>query len=676
MYNALIAAVLRRPRAVVVAWLAIGLAGGVLATRGLGNITETGYSVPGSQSARLEGVLRNSLPHGSGAWIVAALSTASAPAIAQASTPLQRLHDVAFVETLATEGQMALVAIRLTTPYAAAENRVPEIEHTLQKALGRNASSVLLGEVAVSRRYSTILRQDLTKAEEIALPITFAALIVAFLSFVAAALPVALAALALTITLASIELVSLCFGLSAFTLDTSSAVALGLSVDYALIVVTRYREARTTERSVERAVVRTMQTAGRAVVLSGLTIAASLLALLAVGVGLFSSIAVGGILATLTAVLLATTALPAAICLLGDRLDRFTLSRVAGAAHRGTVWRGLARVTTSHPIVAALASVAVLLALAIPALSLRLDFRNVSALPSHDPITLGLIKVSAAFGAGASGPVEIVTHEPERIEPILASDPAVQRIWRVVKGRDSWYAVYVILNVAPDTDAAHAAVTRFRQQLGSGADRPLVGGVTASEMDLTRRVASRMPLVIGIAILIGFAALALGLKSIVIPLKAVLCGVLSVSATLGIVLLCFPSAGGGARIAFFVPLLIFVLVLGLSIDYEVFLLSRVREMVRGGYSNERSVAIALTRTGRPIALAGFTIATVFTVFCFSSLEAVRQLGVGVAAGIVLDVSIVRCVLVPACVVLLGRWNWWFPTWRSRAQVANPPASDV
>jgi RND superfamily putative drug exporter len=438
-------------------------------------------------------------------------------------------------------------------------------------------------------------------------------------------------------------------------------------MDYALLVVTRFREESARVSSIECAVTRTMRTAGRTVVLSGLTIAVSLPALLIINVGLFSSIAIGGIVASLTAVLVATTVLPAVLRLFGQHIDRLSLAFAVRAAHRGTLWRRVAALVTSHPGTAALLSSAVLLALAVPAHSLRLDFRNVSALPSKDPITREVGTISNVFGAGASGVVEVVTRDPlQRSISILWQAPHMRSIWQVVKGTGGWTAIYALLKVAPDSDEAHQTITRMRQLFADHKNDTFVGGVTASEMDLTQRVAERMPIAIAIAVLVSLLTLALGLRSIVIPLIAVLCSVLSVSATLGVLLLLFPSAGGADRLAFFVPLVIFILVLGLANDYEVFLLSRVREAARTGMSTKTSVSHALQQTGRPITLAGYTVAAIFVAFCFSSLEAMRQLGVGVAVGVALDVSLIRCVLVPALTVLLGPWNWWLPRLRGIA----------
>jgi RND superfamily putative drug exporter len=681
------ARVLARPRTVVVTWLLLALLSGFVAEGGLGDIADTGYSVPGSGSARVNEIAARHIP-GNAGTILLALITARLPlrfgawtqagALAQlrsdvgdATRPLPHLQHVEAVEAIVAttrhtkadatpDEEIVIAAIRVDLSLAAAEQGLAPIESALQEASGRDVSSTLIGPAVVSYRYSMIARQDLSRAERVALPLTFTMLVIAFLSVIAAALPIVLAAVTVAATLTVLDVISLHVGLSVFVVNTASAVGLGLSIDYALFMVTRFREERETANSIADALTRTMQTAGRAVILSGFTIAASLSALLAVGVGLFSSMAVGGIIASLIAVAAATTLLPATILLLGDRLDRFTLRPAARAARRKTLWRRLAHVVTTHPILAVLASVALLLTLAFPSHSLRLDFRDVSELPSRDPMTLALNRVSNIFGAGAVGLVEIATTDPAAVTRVVTADGNVQRIWKTTAGSDGWYAMEVGLKTGPDTDAANATITHIRRRLLHAAGKTYVGGLTASELDLTNRVAARMPIVIGIAILVAFGVLAAGLRSIIIPLKAMLCSLATVAATLGILVACFSPGPNDVGLAFFVPLFIFVLVFGLSIDYEVFLLSRVREGAESGYPISDSVSRGLIGSGRSITLAGLTVAIVFATFSFSSLEAFRELGVGVAVAVVLDVTVVRCVLVPACVVLLGRWNWWLP----------------
>jgi uncharacterized membrane protein YdfJ with MMPL/SSD domain len=683
-----VSTVLGHPRAIILVWLSVLLVAiGVLAS-GIGDITESGYSVPGSESARVEGLLRRYIPGHQGTTLLAVLAANHPNLTAPSSTiasyfagPIDRLRglpgvvaaeqvDAGFEAAAAPPGPLvAIVSIRFRLPDASVYSRVPKVEDVLRETAGPGESFGLVGSVVVARRYSTIAHQDLARVETLALPITFVVLCIAFLSLVAAALPIGLAAITLLTTLAVVHAISLKVGLSVFVINTASAVALGLNIDYALIVVTRFREERQGGSDVSQAVARTMHTAGRSVALSGLAVAASLSAMMAVGIELFSSIAIGGVCASLIAVLVATTLLPAVLCVLGERLDRFTVRWAADAALRGRVWRRLARDVTCHPITAAVASLAVLITLATPVSSLRLGISPVSELPSNDRVIAELKRVTAVFGQGATGLMEIVTTNPGRVTATVLRDPGVLGSHGTVTGTDGWYLEYVDLKAPPDSNEAHHVVIQLRRELHNDHGTTVIGGITASEIDILDRVMSRMPVVILLATLVGFAALVIGLKSIVVPLKAVLTSVLSVAAALGIVLRWLPSAADSQGISFFVPLVMFAIVFGLSIDYEVFLLSRVQEAIRLGHSTKDAVAVGLIRSGRPITLAALTVATVFVVFWLSGLEAVRELGVGVGVAILLDVTLVRCVLVPACIVLLGRWNWWFPRFRASGSVA-------
>jgi len=649
-----------------------------------GEIADNGFAVPGSESLRAEDLARRNIPGFYGPPILVVL-TSSQRASASQAAGLQRAQLAAAVKPLTTLRHVEAVEqverperyaygsrasrtvvvelVRLSQPLAVAVQRVPEIEASLRRAAGKDVEFALLGEVSETYHDSAIIRRDLVRAEFVALPIVFFMLVVAFLSVVGAAMPVLLAIVTLVAALACVHLVSLISGLSVFVINTAAAVSLGLSIDYSLMIVTRFREERERVSSVEVAIACAMRTTGRAILLSGLTIVLLLPALMLVGVGLFTSIALGGVIASLLAVCAATTLLPAVLVLLGERLDRLSLSSAVAASRRGTFWRRLALLVTTRPLIAALASLAVLLALATPTLSLRLDFRAAALAPTHSAATRAEDIIDAAYGPGATGIVEVVTRDESAVRETLTSDPDVREIWRAKDGIDDWAEMDVVLKTGPNSAATRNAVERLRRDFKARhMTTALVGGITAGEMDLANRVLTRMPVVIILASAIGLIALIVGLKSIVIPLKAMACSALSVGATLGVLQICFPSSGESAGIAFFVPIVAFVLVLGLSIDYEVFLLSRVREMAATD-TTAAAVAYGLARTGRPITLAGLVVAAVFTSFSFSSLRAVQELGVAVTIGIVLDISLVRWLLSPACVVLAGRWNWWFPRWR-------------
>jgi RND superfamily putative drug exporter len=665
-----------RCRAVVLAWL-LGLVGcAVVAAAGTGNIANSGVSVPGSQTARAEALASRYVPSLPGTLLIVVISSDSPHAgryqqfldIASTIRPVKRLADVRAIKPVESASYQGLAHrpedvtvyfVSVGLPYAAAERRIPAIEAALAKAAGRYVSFGLLGEAATSYHYSVLIQRDIERAEFIALPITLCVLVIAFLSLVAALLPVLLAVVALAYTLAIVHLISLAFGLSVFVVNIATAIALGLSIDYALIIVTRFRQERESGLCPREATARAMQTAGRAVVLSGVTVAVLLPALAFVGVGLFASVALGGVIASLIAVAAAVTLLPAVLILLGERVERFSLGPAVEASRRGTFWRQLARIVTGHPWAAAALSLTALLVLSVPAYSLRFDFDVAAGLPQHSAAASEERNLADAFGAGATGFVEVVTSMPEYVRETLADERYEAALLSVVNGRAPWSEMYLILRTAPSSEASHGEVERLRERFSGNPPAALVGGATAAEIDLSDRIAERMPIVLAIAAVLGLLALAVGLKSIVIPCKALLCSVLSVGATLGLLQLIFAS-GGGEGIVFFVPIITFVLVLGLSIDYEVFLLSRIKELAMSGHPTTSAVSTGLVRTARPITLAGLVITTVFASFMFSSLEAVKQLGVAVTIGVLLDITLIRWILSPACVVLFGRWNWWFP----------------
>jgi len=681
-------AIMARPRAVLMMWALVTAICGLAAVGLFGQLGNGGYFVEESDSGRVVAVLNDHFPDRRGTELFVAIAARSpSPAAADGYTRALKLRDRKSEQVIAALNQVpqvvaarelvtkrfrnddrglddesvAVIGVYLALDATESQEHLPELRRAVDGIGGPLVSIALVGDAVVSERYAELARQDLARAELIALPVIFALLLIAFLSAIAAALPLLLAVVTLAITSAMLYLLGFYVDLSVFVTNTAAALALGLSIDFSLFMVTRLREEMRGGLSLERALKRTMATTGRAIVLSSLTIATAALSLLAVGTGLFTSMAIAATVATLVAVLTAITLLPAVLCLLGPRLERFTFRHAADAARRATLWQRLANAVTAHPVPAIAASLIVLVAMAFPALDLRIDFQASSALPPNDPVSQEIRHLTEGLGPGAAGLVEIVTRSSsDDLEETIEKDPNVSLIWLRSEGQGGWSSLRVILESAPDDQAARATVRRLRGELASSEGVVYVGGLTAAGIDLTDRIAARTPAVVLIAVVLGFLALALGLRSIVVPIKAVLSTLLSVAATLGLLVLLFPNGPGAPSLEFFVPLCIFAIVFGLSVDYEVFLLSRIREAALDGKSTAESVRLGLIRSGRSITLAGLTLATVFAAFGASSLDVFRQLGVGVAIAVLLDVTIVRCVLIPASTVVLGKWNWWFP----------------
>jgi RND superfamily putative drug exporter len=670
---------LTHPRMTLCAWLCGLLASGLIVMLTPSDIANVGYSVPGSQTLRSVELAHRYIPSTPGTTVIAILTNDRPNAEAsqqilendEAMAPLEHMPGIRGIELAEPREEetehgavesVAVYFVRVGLPYAAAEQRTPAIEAAIKRGADRYVSFGLFGEAVVSYQYARIIEQNLRHAELIALPATACVLVIAFLSVVAALLPVLLASVSLVYVLAIVRLLSLASSQNVFILCIAPAIALGLSIDYSLILITRIREEREGGRDIDGAISRAMNTAGRAIVLSGLTIVMMLPALTIIGIGLFTSIALGGIIAGLTALTAACTLLPATVSVLGDRLDLLTLQPVVSASRRATFWRRLAVVVTTHPRLAALVSVLMMLALTTQAASLRFAYGGAATLPAHSAAAREVADLTTALGAGATGPVIVVSEDPNA-RSMLSENPNVSLVWRVTSGVDQWREYDVILKTAPESQESHQTVAQLRRELrGAGS---AVGGISAGEMDLATRLKARMPLVLAAAIAVVLAALSIGVKSLLIPIKAVVCSALSVAATLGLLQICFPASSEHAVIPFFVPIVTFALVLGLSIDYEVFLLTRMRELVDAGHTTDSAVAHGLIRTGRPITLAGLAVMAVFAAFGFSSLPAVSQLGVAVLLGVLLDITLVRWILSPAFVVLAGRWNWWHPRGNTR-----------
>jgi uncharacterized membrane protein YdfJ with MMPL/SSD domain len=677
--HGLAALAITHPRKVIAVWVLAATIGLALASGLAGELSDRGFSVPGSQSERLERVMKEAIPGHRGTelfvLVTKPLNARDDPVrlVQRALRPFPGILSVTRTgasvegsEDAARAVERQVVTFRIDAKSSEAEQYVPRFRAALERSARGPIKAGLFGGVAVSERYSTIARADLTRAERIAFPFVLIVLLVAFVSVLAAALPLVSAFVGLVVTFAGLYAIGRSAGLSVFVTNTASVLALGLSIDFALFMVTRFREELSLAPSREEAIQCVLGSTGRAVVLSGATIMTSLSALFLVGVELFSSMAVGAILAAAVSVAVALTLIPAVLVLLGERINSLRLGVVARAAQRATFWHRLADVVTTRPVASAATATALLCIAALPASGIHTTVRLLDSLPQHDPVRQEANSINRAFHPGSSGPLQLVTRGD--LPAALWRDPAVAQTWAETHGKHGWFAIQVILKERPETASAHNAVVRLRDLFKKTGRTTYIGGLPAASSDLLKRIDERTPWVLGITVFLGACLLGAGLRSIVIPIKAMAGTLLSVAATMGILARLFPSAGGGSDLEFFVPLLLFVIVFGLSVDYEVFLLSRIREAVRAGETTSAAVRTGLTRSARSITLAGISLAAVFLALATSALPAFQELGIGVAVAIVIDITVVRCVLVPASVVLLGRWNWWLP-WSAQPQRA-------
>jgi uncharacterized membrane protein YdfJ with MMPL/SSD domain len=677
----------KHPRKIIFAWILLAVSGAYFGFHITRQLQNGGYGVAGSQSSEVKRLARAHFTHLAEApTYVAILPRAGSQRVTPATVnqvrlALGRTRHVTSVGTpeYGARDRAALIPLTLAGSLGQAQTYVSGLQKLLAAAQPSHSRVVLIGQTAVYDRYLVNAKTALQQSALISFPVTLVILLIAFLSITAALLPLVLAGACLTATFGALYVLASFTSLSVFIEDTVLILGLGLSIDYSLFMVTRMRECiTTTAATTSLAVVETLRTTGRAIVASGVTVAVSLAALFVVDVGFFTSMAIGAIAATVLAMLAGITLTPAVLYLLDNRVNRFPIRVAASAASRGTLWRWLSTFVVRRRIAIFAVLVPTLALLSIPALGLSISFKTFSILPASDPVRQASQEVSSIFGPGAGAPVTVLARgaSPTELRQTLAAEAGVSRVYSVAAGSNGWLSAQATLRAAPDSSASEAAIRNLRSRLARqvGPD-VLVGGPSAEALDLVDRIDARVIPVVVITLIVELAILLAVFGAPVIAVKAAMTTLLSVGATMGLVTIIFGSSG---TVAYFVPLLLFATVFGLSTDYEVFLLSRISEQYYAGNPPSESLRVGLISSSRAITLAGLTMSAVFFAFASSSLVPFRQLGVGMGLAILLDVTIVRGLLVPATVALLGDINWWRPRWlpTRELQRAGTYASDT
>ncbi|HEY7873654.1 MAG TPA: MMPL family transporter, partial [Actinomycetota bacterium] len=464
----------------------------------------------------------------------------------------------------------------------------------------------------------------------------------------------------------------------------------GVGIDYALFIVTRYRQHLHAGETPEKANLAALVTAGRAVLFAGTTVVISLLGILLMGFAFVEGVAIGGAATVLVTMLASVTLLPAVIGFVGKNVDRWRLPWF----HRGiddpqaSVWFRWSRVLQRRPALPAIAGFLVLLTLAIPVLSLRLGFADAGSGSTERSSRRAYDLLSEGFGSGFNGPLLLAAEleGPEAVADLTALSGVLNQTDGVAATSPpipNENGDAAIMTVYPTTSPQDPDTNRLVQRLrdtvipgameGTGVD-VLVGGVTASVIDFSEVNGDRLPILIAVVIALSFLLLVVVFRSIVVPLKAAIMNLLSIGAAYGVIVAIFQWGWGKdligvettAPIEAWVPMMLFTILFGLSMDYEIFLLSRIREeYVRTG-DNGLAVANGLAATARVITAAAAIMVTVFLTFVFGFDErAIKLFGMGLAVAIFVDATIVRMVLVPATMELLGNANWWLPKWLGR-----------
>jgi len=706
----------RRRRWVVAAWVLILVLALPFASRQTEHLTGGGFDVPGSQSMKVSESLQDEFgSQADGIAVVlkaepGASATERNAAVVRLQDEVAGVDDVTLTPAAAAQARRQLqgadvVMVPLRSGLSSDELIDPAA--TLREDMDPGTAvdgltPYLVGQPTIWAGMQEISKEDLAKAEGSGFPIVALILLVVFGSLAAAALPLALGFVSVLVTGALIYFISLEMTTSVFVTNMASMIGIGVAVDYSLFILARYREEREAGHDKAEARALSLSTSGLAVTFSGLAVIISLAGLWMVDNQALRSMALGAMTVVAVSILTATTLLPALIAMLGDRVmpggivgrvERFFQRRFyrrrtpeQAAAGKNRFWRAWTERVMARPWTAIAGVSAVLLLLASPLLSLETGTEALAQFPKDSDVRVGNEIASDELGGGTD-PIQIVAGfgGDEGVDKAavagfvreLEGTAGVSAVAPLAFAGDS--ALIQATPSAPsESDAAVALVDRLRETVVPASALAQqaevnVGGETARGDDVRNQVSGSMWKIILFVLALSFVVLMVMLRSLILPLKAVLMNLLSIGAAFGVLvaifqwgwfdgLLGFESQGALDTIN--IPL-IFAIVFGLSMDYEVFLMSRIREryMVHG--DNERAVAEGLSSSARTISSAALIMTSVFAVFVLTGVPSIKELGVGCAVAIALDATLVRLILVPAAMKLMGDWNWWMPSWLDR-----------
>jgi RND superfamily putative drug exporter len=727
----------RRHRVVLllalVAFLASGAIGGGVADQ----LSSGGFEDPDAESTRVEAVLAEEFGTGSPNIVLlvdAPGGDVDDPAVAaagrvvadelraeafegQAMTEVISYWDLPAGNPLASEdGAQALVVAR----FDADDSTLVEMSRGIHERYERTATAEAPIDVHVGgfgplfAQVNETIETDLLRAEAIAIPITLVLLVIVFGSVVAALLPLAIGMLSVVGTFVVLLVVNQFTEVSVFALNLTTAMGLGLAIDYSLFIVSRYREELAAGQPVDAAVRRTVRTAGRTVLFSAGTVAASLCALLVFDISFLRSFAYAGLAVSALAGIYAVLVLPAMLAALGTKVDAWTVWKRSTRPTTDGFWHKMATTVMRRPVGIASGVIAVLFILGLPALNMELGFPDdrvlapghearyvqdviredftseeagavsvvatgvdapgdraaaVGALAADLAVLDGVTRVDSEVGiyCGTTGSLGGVECEPgQLVVPAEASPTLTERLSRP----DATY-LSVVPDIEPNSlegEALARAVRDVEVPAALGADEVLVGGQSAGLVDSKSSLFGDLPLALGIIAAITFVLLFGMFGSVLVPIKALVLNLLSLSATFGAMVWVFQEGNGAGvldftptgAIAATIPVLMFCVAFGLSMDYEVFLLSRIKEEHDAGKDNVESVANGLQRTGRIVTAAAVLMSVVFVSFATSSVSFMKLFGLGLTLAVLLDAFVIRGTLVPAFMRLAGDANWWAP----------------
>lgn len=688
-------AVVRLRWAVLAAALVVVAVGSTWGAGVFGQLTGGGYDDPASESSRAaERITAELGPQGADLIVLWSSdgATVEQPAfrdpVAATVAGLRARPEVTSVTTWYDTPVPALLSTDRRATYALVQLRAGDEDgktaayDDLRPALATpGVRTEVGGTVAFLHEANRQTTEDITRAELLSMPVLLVLLVLIFGGLVAASTPLLIGGLAILGAFVAVRLVNLVTDVSIFAINVITLIGLGMAVDYALFVVSRFREELAAGHDTPAAVRRTMATAGRTVLVSGLTIALAMASLLIFPQAFLRSMGLGGMAAVLVAMLAALTVLPALLAVLGHRINalRVPLPWRRGARggrpaarEAGGAWARIARSVMRRPVRYLVGVTLLLLLLAAPFLRITFGGFDERVLPGDAAPRVVSERIAAEFPGGTVAPIDVLVSgaSPEQVRPFadrVAAVPGVTGV-TVAASRGASTLLSVTYPGEPTGDVAQDVVRALRDLPAPGGAEVLVGGRPGADRDLLDSLGGRLP---WMALLMAAATLVLlflAFGSVVLPVKAVLMNLVSIGASFGVVVWIFQDGHLADLLGFtptgFIepsnPILMLAVLFGLATDYEVFLLSRVREEWDRTGDNTASVAAGLQHTGRIITAAALLLIVVVAGFATGGMAYVKLIGIGMIVAIVVDATLVRALLVPATMRLLGRWNWWAP----------------
>ena len=711
----------RRRWIVVGLWVAVLVVCVPLSAKQTENLTGGGFDVPGSESQAVQDALAEDYPERQNGAVAIVLEPGPGTTAEQAEAAATRAGDaVAEVdefglppkaldraERALAAGEVAVIPLDSDLPAGRQNDPASDLRELVDPGVAdEGVTTYLAGQPAAWAGLQELSKEDLETAEKTGFPIVALILLAVFGSLAAASLPLILGFASVLITGAVIYLLSQQLEMSVFVTNMASMIGIGVAVDYSLFILARFREEVRAGKNAAEARAEALATSGLAVAFSGMAVVISLAGLWVIDNQTLRSMALGAMTVVLVAVLAAVVLLPAMIRILGHRVEaggpvwsvlsfirRATIDRrrrpgSSGDDAEGFWERWTARVMR-RPVVSVVAVSAVLLALAIPALSMETGTGALDQFPAGHDVPRGAELATEASG-GAPNPVEIFADfgngDPDSAANRDALDEFAGDLRRdrqvasvpPPESRDSGALISATTKHSSDSDQTYALVDRIRDEIVPASElarraEVSVGGESARIVDVRTQISGSMWRIVAFVLLFSYLVLMVMLRSVLLPLKAIAMNLLSIGAAYGVLVIVFQWGWFDGFLGFessgaidtLTPPLVLAVVFGLSMDYEVFLLSRIRERYRATGDNRRAVAEGLSTSARTISSAALIMTAVFSVFVLTGVPSIKELGLGNAVAIALDATLVRLILVPAAMQLMGKWNWWLPGWLDR-----------